>query len=99
MRHLNKIKLQALGLVRFKCNNTRCDYQLTYEELLLGTHELDECQFLQVVCEGCGTRIIKQEQIKHESLDCEKPLGKCSFCHEIYSLREMQNHIKSCSLR
>ena len=34
-------------------------YQLTYDELLLGTHELDDCNFMTIVCEGCGLRIFK----------------------------------------
>lgn len=58
---INKLKHQLLSDVRFKCNNARCQYELTYDELLLGTHELDECQFMHVVCEGCGMRIVKQE--------------------------------------
>jgi hypothetical protein len=77
----------------------KCDYQLTYDELLLGTHELDECLYMQVVCEGCGIRIVKQQQIKHESIECEKPLGKCTFCKRVKPLKEMSEHMKTCQSR
>lgn len=60
---------------------------------------MDECNFMCVVCEGCGLRIYKQEQIKHESVDCRNPLAKCHFCERIFSLREMNNHQRSCSKR
>lgn len=77
----------------------KCQYQLTYDELILGTHELDECNFMCVVCEGCSQRIYKQEQIKHESLECSNPLAKCHFCTRIFNLREMSTHMRSCSKR
>jgi hypothetical protein len=32
---------------------------MTYDELILGTHELDECNYIRVECEGCGLRIFK----------------------------------------
>ncbi len=99
LKSLNKLKQQALGHVRFKCNNNKCDYQLTYEELLLGTHELDDCSYMQVVCEGCGLRIIKQQYIKHESVECENPLGKCAFCKKVFALKDMNYHIRTCTER
>ena len=43
LKYLNKLKLEYMNQIRFKCNNARCQYQLTYDELILGTHELDEC--------------------------------------------------------
>lgn len=54
---------------------------------------------MQVVCEGCGLRIKKQQQIKHESVECENPLGKCGFCKRVFSLVEMSNHMRTCSQR
>lgn len=62
-------------------------------------HELDSCVHMQVICEGCGLRITKQQQIKHESLECSNPLGKCGFCKRVFSLTEMALHMRSCSLR
>lgn len=59
IKPMNRLKQELLAEVRFRCNNNRCSYQLTYDELLLGTHELDDCAFMQVICEGCGMRIIK----------------------------------------
>ena len=83
------MKHTLLSDIRFKCNNARCQYELTYDELLLGTHELDECAFMHVVCEGCGMRIVKQEQIKHEATECANPLGKCGFCKRVFPLNAM----------
>ena len=80
MRPVNKLKAEYLNDIRFKCNNGKCQYPLTYDELILGTHELDECNFMCVMCEGCGLRIYKQEQIRHEAMDCRNPLAKCHFC-------------------
>ncbi len=54
---------------------------------------------MQVICEGCGIRIIKQQQIKHESVECDNPLGKCGFCKRVFSLIEMNNHMRTCSQR
>ena len=59
LKQLNKLKQEYLNQIRFKCNNAKCTYQLTYDELLLGTHELDDCNFMNIVCEGCGMRIFK----------------------------------------
>ena len=36
---------------------------MTYDELILGTHELDDCMFMRVVCEGCGSKILKKRHI------------------------------------
>ena len=55
------MKLDYLNHVRFKCNNPGCKYELTYDELILGTHELDECMFMKIVCEGCGAKIPKYD--------------------------------------
>lgn len=99
LKSLNKLKQNALTQIRFKCNNLRCDYALTYDELLLGTHELDECKFMQVICEGCGIRIIKQQQIRHESVECDNPLGKCGFCKRVFSLQDMIAHMRDCNQR
>lgn len=66
---------------------------------MLGTHELDDCLYMQVICEGCGLRIIKQQQIKHESVECDNPLGKCGFCKRIFSLVDMGEHMRNCSSR
>jgi hypothetical protein len=52
-----------------------------------------------VICEGCGVRIIKKEQIKHDSLECEKPLGRCGFCKQVFCLKEMSEHMRLCQLR
>ena len=99
MRCLNKLKQTYLHEIRFKCNNQKCTYQLTYDELILGTHELDDCNFMCVICEGCGLKIHKQDQIKHESIDCTNPLAKCQFCSKIFGLGDMTAHLKSCSQR
>ena len=40
----------------------------------MGTHELDECLYLKIVCEGCGKKINKSDQIRHETLDCTNPV-------------------------
>ena len=92
LKHLNKLKQEYLNMIRFRCNNTRCTYQLTYDELLLGTHELDDCNFMNIVCEGCGIRIFKQDQIRHESIECSNPISKCGFCQRCFSIGEMLLH-------
>ena len=61
LKACNKLKQEYMNQIRFKCNNIRCTYQLTYDELLLGTHELDDCSYMCIVCEGCGLRIYKQD--------------------------------------
>lgn len=61
LKQLNKLKVDYLSQVRFKCNNFSCSYQLTYDELILGTHELDDCMFMKIVCEGCGVKIHKSD--------------------------------------
>ena len=61
LRNLNKLKTEYLGQIRFKCNNNKCGYQLTYEELILGTHELDDCLHMKIACDGCGMKISKSE--------------------------------------
>ena len=52
-----------------------------------------------IVCEGCGLRIYKQDQIRHESIECRNPLAKCHFCSNIFSLSEMSAHMRECSQR
>eukprot|EP00347_Sterkiella_histriomuscorum_P015132 403358202 len=99
LKGLNKLKVEYLQQVRFNCQNRHCLHQLTYDELLLGTHELDECNYIRVMCEGCGMRIFKQEQLKHESVDCENPLTKCRFCQQLIHLREILYHTKCCPQR
>ena len=99
LKQLNKIKQDYLNQIRFKCNNQRCVYQLTYDELLLGTHELDDCNFMTIVCEGCGTRIYKQDQIRHESIECANPIGKCAWCQRIFGMAELLTHRRECGQR
>ncbi|CDW87308.1 UNKNOWN [Stylonychia lemnae] len=76
LKTLSKLKAEYLQQIRFNCQNRNCLYQLTYDELLRGTHELEECNYIRVMCEGCGVRIFKQEQLKHESVECEVPKTK-----------------------
>jgi len=75
MKPLNKIKLEMLINVRFKCNNTGCKHELTYDELILGTHELDECMFMKIICENCGAKIPKWDKLRHDALDCSNPMA------------------------
>lgn len=82
MKPINKLKQEYLNQIRFKCNNAKCTHQLTYDELILGTHELDTCPYLVIVCEGCGQRIFKQDQIKHEAVECRNPLARFGHLRE-----------------
>lgn len=66
---------------------------------MLGTHELDRCDFMQVICEGCGIRIVKQDQIRHETIECQNPLAKCPFCFLVHPLCNIGDHIKTCKSR
>lgn len=59
LKTLGKTKNEYLQQIRFRCQNRQCTYQLTYDELILGTHELDDCKFIKLICEGCGQRITK----------------------------------------
>jgi len=96
---LNKLKIEYLNQVRFKCNNNLCQYQLTYDELILGTHELDDCMFMKVVCEGCGTKITKYDQIRHDAVDCPNPHAKCKYCKNVHHLKELIEHERTCEQR
>lgn len=82
--------------MRFKCNNVRCSYQLTYDELVLGTHELDDCSYIKIQCEGCGSKITKQEQIRHDAIECSNPSAKCKYCKKIFHLKQLVDHEKLC---
>lgn len=99
LKQLNRLKQEYLNQVRFKCNSARCTYHLTYDELLLGTHELDDCDFMNIICEGCGVRIFKQDRIRHESVECANPIGKCAFCQRIFGMSEMLVHRRECGQR
>lgn len=89
LKLINKLKQEFLEQIKFRCANKNCHYQMSYDELILGTHELDECNFIRIICEGCGSRILKQEQIKHESLECKSPSTKCRFCSQIIKIRDI----------
>ena len=67
-------------------------YQLTYDELILGTHELDDCQYMKIVCEGCATKITKNDQIRHDAIECSNPHSKCKFCKTVYHLKDLIKH-------
>lgn len=96
---MNKLKIEYLTSVRFKCNNVRCQYQLTYDELVLGTHELDDCSFIKIVCEGCGAKITKQEQIRHDAVDCSNPHAKCKYCKTVFHLKQLIEHERNCEMK
>lgn len=85
--------------MRFKCNNFRCIYRLSYDEILLGTHELDECAYIRIECEGCGQRISKHEQIRHDAVECSNPSAKCRYCKQIFHLKQLAEHDRLCSAR
>ncbi|CDW85664.1 traf-type zinc finger family protein [Stylonychia lemnae] len=99
LKFLGKTKNDYLQQIRFRCQNRQCHYSLTYEELILGTHELDDCKFIKIICEGCGARIMKQDQLKHETVECPNPQSKCRFCQKMMSLKEVISHQKDCNMR
>jgi len=76
-----------------------CQYQLTYDELILGTHELDDCMFMKIVCEGCGQKISKNDQIRHDTIECSNPHAKCKFCKQITHIHELVKHQANCEKR
>ena len=86
---MNKIKYQHLQDVRFKCNNLYCNYKLSYDEILLGTHELEQCDFLKIKCEGCGKEISKHELIKHDAFECPNPMARCRYSGKVVRLKDL----------
>jgi hypothetical protein len=92
-------KWEYMDQIRFRCTSKDCHHHLTYEELILGTHELDDCQYIKITCEGCGEKFQKKEKLKHDSFECKNPCTKCQFCSQIIPIVEESQHRTSCLSR
>ena len=51
------------------------------------------------MCEGCGAKITKSEQIRHDTVQCDNPIAKCKFCKKIFHLKELADHVRTCEQR
>ena len=54
---------------------------------------------MKIVCEGCGVKISKSEQIRHDTMACENPQAKCKFCNDMCHLKDLNEHMRSCAQR
>ena len=55
--------------------------------------------FMKIVCEGCGTKISKNDQIRHDTVECNNPYSKCKFCKTVVHLGDLISHQQSCDMR
>ena len=85
--------------IRFRCINTSCIERLTYDQILLGTHELDQCTHMMFECQGCNISMERYKLLRHEAVECLNPTARCRYCKTVMRLTLLSDHEKNCSAR